>query len=158
MVFIETLNPQCWVIGYGNSQRRDDGLGQYVASLVDKSLKNRDRIKIMAIHQLDPALIEEMHHAGRVIFVDATMEILESGLRWVKLEPDFRAFYHVTHLFYPSSLLALIQSVYQKTPEAWLVTVQGDNFEFGDMLTPEAGKRGLKAASEIISFLIRHHY
>lgn len=143
----------CWVIGYGNIQRQDDGIGPYVADLVEISAKRRTGIKSVSLHQLDPAMVEELQHASVLIFVDATMEAMEKGWRWVKIEPECKDFYHVMHLFDPQYLLALIQLLYHKHPETWLVTVQGDNFEFGEGLTIGAEERACGAAAEIVDFL-----
>lgn len=152
-----SLTFDCWVIGYGNIQCKDDGIGPYVANLVDMSVKERRGIKSVSLHQLDPALLEELQYVNSIIFVDATMDVIESGWRWVKIEPEFRYFYHVVHLFDPPHLLALIQSLYHKYPETWLLTVQGDNFEFGDGLTLKAEERACSAAAEIVCFLDNLH-
>ena len=152
----ENLISDCWVIGYGNSHRGDDGIGPYVANRVEQALKHRKGVQTRALYQLDPALIEELQDAATLIFVDASMEIIDNGWKWTRIEPDFRGFYHVTHLFGPCFLLGLIHSLYQRYPDTWLVTVQGDKFDFKESLTPGAGNRACQAVSEILNFLDIH--
>jgi len=154
---IDTTKCDCWVIGYGNFLRRDDGIGHYIIGRVEKAVKHIKTIHTLALHQMDPALVEELQHARVIIFVDATMDLLENGWKWVKITTEYRGPYHVTHRFDPSFFLGLIYQLYEKYPETWLVTVQGDNFEFREGLTVQAEQRACRAASEIIDFLGRHY-
>lgn len=153
---VEGVPPGCWVIGYGNSHRGDDGIGPYVADRVGQTLGHKKGVRTRSLYQLDPALIDELQDAHTLIFVDASMEVIDNGWKWTRIEPDFRGFYHVTHLFGPCFLLGLIQSLYQRYPDTWLVTVQGDKFDFKEGLTPGAGNRACRAVSEILNFLNRH--
>jgi hydrogenase maturation protease len=58
------------VIGYGNSLRRDDGIGWHVARLVaaDPAAAGVD---VIAAHQLTPELAYDLHRASGVVLVDA---------------------------------------------------------------------------------------
>ena len=58
------------VIGYGNSLRRDDGVGCRVSQLVaaDPAAAGAD---VIAAHQLTPELAYDLHRASRVVLVDA---------------------------------------------------------------------------------------
>jgi hydrogenase maturation protease len=58
------------VIGYGNTLRRDDGVGVRVAELlaVDPRMEGAD---ILAVHQLTPELAIDVGEATLVVFVDA---------------------------------------------------------------------------------------
>lgn len=155
---IEATSSQFWIIGYGNPQRRDDGIGPYVAGRVDKSLKHRKGIRILILHQLEPDLVEELRHASAIILVDAAINDLKGGWQWIKVEPELRDFHYLTHHFKPSFLLGLLQSLYQKCPQTWLISVQGDNFEFGEGLTPGAEKRAQRVVSEITKFILSKNY
>ncbi len=154
---METIISSTWVVGYGNFHRRDDGIGPYVAGRIGKKVKHKKDIRTLSLHQLDPDLIDELQSARMIIFVDATMDIIENGWKWERIFPEFKRFYHVTHLFSPSLILSLIHSLYQRNPETYIVSVQGDNFEFGHGLDPETQKRALKAASAIMEFLNAFH-
>lgn len=153
----EIVTSGCWVIGYGNPHRGDDGIGFHVVDQVEKAVNRPQEIQTRAVHQLDPALVEELQDAQAIVFVDASMDIIDKGWTWTRIAPEFTGFYHVTHLFAPSFLLGLIHALYERDPETWLVTVQGDNFDFKESLTPGAEKRAWGAAREILDFLDPRH-
>jgi len=157
MPSIEAPNSDCWIIGYGNSHRQDDGIGPYVVDRLDKAVKHIKKIRTVTLHQLEPELIEDLQHANIIIFIDATQDVIDNGLEWINVKPEFRGTFHVTHHFNPSFLLGLIHSFYQTYPETWLVTIQGTNFDFGENLTFRAKKRACRATSEILDFLDRHY-
>lgn len=141
-----------WVIAYGNPDRRDDGCGWHVAEKLRSSLPENTGTTIRTLHQLDPVLAEELGDAREVIFVDATVEELANGSQWERVMPETGLLPLMTHHLRPSFLLGLALSVWGRCPEAWLVTVGGQDFELGEGLSPEVEKRVEKVAREIISF------
>lgn len=54
----------------------------------------------------------------------------------------------------PRSLLAIALALYGKSPESWLISVPGINFEFGDRLLAFA-EQGVAAALEQIQRFIQ---
>jgi len=143
------------IVGYGNPQRRDDGTGCYVAESLGRLLEGRKEISIRALHQLDPVIAEELKAAEALIFVDATAEEVAGGSAWGVVRPQLDALPYVTHHVKPSYLLALLKHLYRKCPKTWLVSVQGDDFGFGEGLSPECEVRAKRAALEIASFVSR---
>jgi len=141
---------ELWIIGYGNPQRRDDGIGPYVVERLAEAWGNRKDIRFRAMHQLDPALAEELQHAGRMIFVDATLAKLEEGWQCAEVCTQPGTMPRTTHWMDPSFLLRILDSVYHRSPRAWLVSIQGEDFGFGEGLSPEAGTRAEKAILEIV--------
>jgi hydrogenase maturation protease len=120
------------VIGYGNELRGDDGLGPRVAEAISAS--NYPSVQVRTVFQLMPELAAELAEAGLVIFVDA---LADPGRIAVELTPvgteeitDW-----CTHTADPRALLALTWAVYGWRPEAWLLTVAGQNFAFGEGLS-----------------------
>ena len=144
-----------WIIGYGNCQRRDDGIGPYVANQLNIFLKNKKGVRILALNQLEPDLVNELRHANLIILVDATMDEAEGGWTWDKIEPELEILPHLTHYLRPSYLLGFLQSIYRICPPTWLVSVQGDDFEFGEELSRGAEKRAQRVVSEITEFILR---
>ena len=69
----------CCVVGYGNAQRRDDGLGPYVINKLSQVLGQGAGVLLMARDQLDPDLVEDLRDAGEIILVDATIDYLPDG-------------------------------------------------------------------------------
>lgn len=142
-----------WIIGYGNTNRRDDGIGPYVVSRLNNILKHRKEIRLLALHQLGPDLVEELRHANLLILVDAATDEVEGGWQWVKVEPKLRDLPYLTHYLKPSFLLGLLQSIYHQCPQTWLVSVHGRDFGFGEGLSPEAKKRAHGVVTEIVQFI-----
>jgi len=139
-----------WIIGYGNPQRRDDGIGSYVVARLNEILRDRKEFHFRTLYQLEPALLEELRDARLIVLVDATINELEDGWGWVRIQPESGVIPHSTHHFSPSFLLALLDSVYHRSPQTWLASVQGNDFGFGEGLTEEAEMRAEKAVSGIV--------
>ena len=142
-----------WVIGYGNPHRRDDGIGIHVVESLRKSVEPREEVFIHAFHQLEPVLIDELQDADSIIFVDATVEVLKEGFGWVEVQPEKRNLPFITHHLTPSVLLGLLQSLYHRSPPTWLVSVQGEDFGFGEGLSVEAAERAERASRKIADFI-----
>lgn len=143
-----------WIIGYGNPHRKDDGIGPYVVEQVSPALGLRTEIALRSTHQLDPVLAEEVRGAKVLILIDATVEPLEGGLRWTRIQPDGDGPLRDTHRLQPSLLAAILESLYQQSPAIWLVSVEGKDFEFGEGLSPEGQEKAGRASREIIEFCL----
>ncbi|MBO9997413.1 MAG: hydrogenase maturation protease [Cyanobacteria bacterium SID2] len=124
------------VIGYGNSLRGDDGIGRVVADRVADW--NLSHVRSISVHQLMPELAEELSKVDRAVFVDARIDgdavLVES------LEPDDGNSL-LGHSLTPRSLLGLSKWLYHQVPEAWLISVPGECFDFCDRLSPTAERR-----------------
>jgi hydrogenase maturation protease len=144
-----------WIIGYGNPHRKDDGIGPYVVEQLSRELGKGTGIALRSLHQLDPVLAEEVQGAEVLIFVDATVEPLERGLRWTRVQPKKDLSACDTHHLQPSVFAGLLESLYLRSPAVWLVSVQGKDFEFGEGLSVEAQEKAERASSEIVQFCWR---
>jgi hydrogenase maturation protease len=135
-------------VGYGNPHRKDDGIGPYVVEKVSRDLGAGTGVALRSMHQLDPALAEEVHGAETLILVDATVEPLECGLRWARIEPVRGLELRDTHNFQPPLFAWLLESLYGRSPVMWLVSVQGNDFGFGEGLSIEAWEMAERACRE----------
>jgi hydrogenase maturation protease len=144
-----------WIIGYGNPHRKDDGIGPYVVEQLSRDLGGRAGITLRSLHQLDPVLAEEVQGAEVLILVDATVEPLEGGLRWTKVEPKWGFPACDTHHLRPEGFAGLLKSLYQRSPAMWVVSVQGSDFGFGEGLSLEAQEKSERASAEIVQFCWR---
>ncbi|RJR52885.1 MAG: hydrogenase maturation protease [Desulfobacteraceae bacterium] len=142
------------ILGYGNPQRRDDGCGYLVAEKVKAALEGMSGVRILFAHQLDPAMAEDLADAGEAVFVDATVEELKRGRRWKRIAPERGLLPVLTHHLRPSFLLGLAFSIRGRCPAAWLVSIQGHDFGFGEGLSREAARNVEKSAKEIVTFLM----
>jgi hydrogenase maturation protease len=123
------------VIGYGNELRRDDGIGPRVASTLAAAHYPNVRVRIAS--QLVPELAADLADARRAIFVDARVDDPQTEVDVRRIAagemPDWS-----THTGDPMALLGLTHALYGKVPEAWWVRVPGQDFGFGEGLSPLA--------------------
>jgi hydrogenase maturation protease len=126
------------IVGYGNSLRQDDGFGLAVARQI-ATIDNLDSTEVIACHQLTPELIEPVSNADFVIFVDASLNRPSDQLKFVTLlntsstafQPAF------THHLSPQTILAGARILYQRTPQAWLLTASAKALTLGEELSAE---------------------
>ena len=123
------------VIGYGNTLRRDDGVGYRGAEAVaDWQL---ERVTVRPCHQLMPELAAEIAQAQQVLFVDAAIasSAAQPHITLELLSPD-EGVPFTTHTATPSALLALTQWLYQVKPIAYQLTIPTVTFDLGETLSP----------------------
>lgn len=133
------------VIGYGNTLRRDDGVGPKVAEAVAEL--NLPGVCSFACAQLTPELAEPIAHAKRVVFVDAAVDSpREVQLR--KLAPA-GASQIMAHAADPRTMLALARDLYGRAPTAWWLTIPVEELGFGEELSVLA-KAGIGTALDAI--------
>jgi len=134
------------VIGYGNTLRRDDGVGPKVAEAV--AALNLPDVRTLACPLLTPELAEAVSRARLVIFVDAAVDTpREVQLR--KLAPADSS-QIMAHAASPATVLALARDVFGHAPEAWWLTIPVQDLGIGEEFSPLA-QRGFEAAMEEIS-------
>jgi hydrogenase maturation protease len=139
------------VIGYGNTLRRDDGAGPWVAAEIES--RAWSGVRTMAVHQLAPEVAAELAAVRRVIFVDARVGPKSPPVEARRVEPR-DVLPGLTHTSEPAALLQLAQDLYGRTPEAWLVTIAGEDFGVGEGMT-EATLRHARSAVGWIERLLR---
>jgi hydrogenase maturation protease len=144
-----------WIIGYGNPQRRDDGSGYRVAQRLGRFFGRERGVSVRAMHQLDPVLVEDLKGAEEVLFVDATVQPSPGGREWLRILPDAEGLPRETHYLGRGLLLGLLQRIYGRCPGGWLVSVQGEDFGFGEGLSREVIRRTRQVTREIAAFLSR---
>lgn len=130
------------IIGYGNTLRNDDGVGYRIAETVAEwGLEN---VRSLPCHQLTPEFADDISKADTVIFVDAALpnsltldDITVTPISGDRPEGNV----NLGHGLNPHALLGIAKSLYDASPEAYLITVPTENFEFGEhfsLLTQES--------------------
>jgi len=119
------------VVAYGSTLRRDDGVGHVVAAEIERLAL--PGVRVRALTQLVPELVEDLGGADRVVFVDAAVHSDEVQVH--ALEPAAPG--PVSHHADPASLLALAISVGVEPPEAFVVTVPAFDLSVGEGLSEE---------------------
>ncbi len=122
------------VIGIGNPLRGDDGAGWAVVEAL-AAVAAGWGITAVATHQLLPELLDDLHTARAVIFVDASVngEPGSVAVTAVQPSPDGPA---SSHQIGPAVLLAMGVELYGRMPPAHLITITGQDFGFHEQLTP----------------------
>jgi hydrogenase maturation protease len=131
------------LVGIGNTLRRDDGAGAAVA----ERFAGRTACRVLVVHQLLPEHVEELARCGRVVFADAAVD--SDRVRFERLTPSARS-PGLGHTGDPAWLLALCDSLHGRSPEAWLLTVPGVDFGFGDGLSA-AATEGVEEAVRVLT-------
>jgi hydrogenase maturation protease len=122
------------VIGYGNTLRRDDGVGPKVAEAV--AALALPGVRALACPLLTPELAEAVSQADVVVFVDAAVDAPREVQRR-KLAPA-ESSQVMAHAARPATLLALARDVYGHAPEAWWLTIPVEELGVGEELSPLA--------------------
>ena len=143
-----------WFIGYGNPQRRDDGIGPYIVNRLQSFFKQRKDVRLVALHQLEPDIIDSLKTADTLVFVDASVEALTKGRDWVEVQPELNTMPFLIHESAPAFILGLLQCLYHRHPKAWMVSVEGTDFGFGNGLSSDARKRAEQVIGEIAEFVL----
>ena len=143
----------CSIIGFGNPQRRDDGIGPCVVDRLRGLLRHSEGVHLLAVPQLTADLAGDLYEADRILFADATMADLAGGWSRCAVYPETCSLPYLTHHVTPAYLMGLIQTLYHRSPSAWLISIQGYDFSFGEGLSPAAEKRMQTVSSEILQFM-----
>lgn len=126
----------CVIIGIGNTLRGDDALGWIAAERLE-FLEADNLAEVLTVQQLSLDLVEPISQTRLVIFIDAKMGAPVGEFNLEKIEPDSALSNQVTHFFDPQTLLAAIQALYGRHPEAYLASIKASKFAFGASLSPE---------------------
>lgn len=134
------------VIGYGNTLRGDDGAGVVAAARI------RDRgqpgVQVILAQQLAPELAEPLAAAAIVFFMDAGIGQAESPVVIAPVCPQ-SAEGDWTHTSNPGRLLALAETLFGRSPQAWLVTISGQHFTLNEHLSPHTSAAVAEAVALI---------
>ena len=138
------------VIGYGNTLRGDDAVGQHVALAVsDWSVPG---LTALAVHQLTSDLAEPLSTAQLAILVDARLAAEGDFVELHPLEPS--TFVGLAaHASNPRGLLALALAVYGRHAPAWLVSVPAVDFSLREGLSATATRGAEDALAQIAALI-----
>jgi hydrogenase maturation protease len=144
----QTPSSALLVLGYGNTLRRDDGVGPRVADTIEALAL--PGVRTLACALLTPELAEPISQVSAVVFVDAAVDApLEVQLRQVAPAESSQVMAHAAN---PATMLALARDVFGHAPRAWLLTIPIEDMEIGDHLSAFA-QRGMAVAIERIKEL-----
>jgi hydrogenase maturation protease len=120
------------IVACGNPLRCDDGLAWRAVEGLHRRLVQD--VEIIAQHQLTPELALPVSQAARVLFLDAAShgQPGELSCEPVLLIQASGAF---THNVSPASILSLCQELYDKAPQAYVISLRGEWFDYGETIS-----------------------
>jgi hydrogenase maturation protease len=120
------------VIGYGNTLRGDDGAGWAAAELL---MRRRPDLDVHAVQTLVPELVSTLAATRVAVFVDVRRGERPGrvGIELIDRDGDAGA----SHGFSPAALVGYAERLFGRRPVAFLVTVEGTQFAFGNTLSPD---------------------
>jgi len=152
------------ILGFGNPDREDDGVAWHIlralalelglpapASYEDEFTVN-DRLDFAFYLQLTPEMAEEIAAYERVCFVDAHMGNIPLPVQLIPVESEFQRS-PFTHHLTPQSLISMCETLYQRKPDAALLSVLGHRFLFTRELSPETAVLVPEAVNLIMEWL-----
>lgn len=100
-----------------------------------------------------PELVEELKDAKCLIFIDASTVEESWSLRRIDLGEQIAPLNYVSHTLYPEELLSLLAQLYKRRPEAWVLSVKGEDFSFGTGLSRKTRGFAKEAEKLLYSFI-----
>jgi hydrogenase maturation protease len=153
------------IFGYGNPDRQDDGVAwhvlhalmlRYGISLPDElDIDYQDEQSGIDYYfqlQLLPELAEELGKYDRVCFIDAHTGAVPEEIHVEKILPVFQNS-PLTHHLTASSLLSIVQTMTNSTPETILISIRGYKFGFSQSLSEKTLNLVPKAVELIQTWL-----
>ena len=126
--------PRVLVLGYGNPGRGDDGLGPAAAAAIETVAW--PGVSVQDNYQLVIEDAADIAEHDVVWFVDAARSGAEPyEIR--KLSAVYGSAF-TSHLLKPETLLAIVEQLYCRSPEAYLLGIRGYEFDFREGLTDRA--------------------
>ena len=122
------------IFGIGNVGRKDDGIGW--AFLDDLKTENID-CDIAYRYQLQVEDAELLCNYEKVIFIDSSKEDIDNGFYFKTCESSDE-FSFSTHELAPQTVLFLAKELYQHSPKAFILGVQGYQWNLEQGLSEKA--------------------
>jgi len=138
------------IIGIGNNTRQDDGLGWcFLDELVKEGYNEENLIYKYQLMVEDAELISEYE---TVIFVDANKTPLDNGFSIERILPSEKVSFS-THAVPPNQILNLCDTIYNKNPKAYVIKIEGYNWDFKIELTKQASENLKNVQLEFKDFM-----
>jgi hydrogenase maturation protease len=141
--------------GYGNPSRQDDGLGIFCIQEIEKYFAGTYLEKLISYEYNYQLNIEDILHLlnyDLIIFADSSDEAELAEYTFSKLKPAHYSHFS-THHMSPAALLKLLEQLYGKHANAWLLRIKGYEWELNEEMTTDA-KANLRKAMKMLSHLL----
>jgi hydrogenase maturation protease len=148
---LKTDSNKILLIAIGNCGRGDDGLGWAFADCVKSLGLNFIDFEYRYQLQIEDSLAVSRY--DRVIFADASHELLENGFILQACTP-VRHYFFSSHMQSPETILYLSGDLFEKRPEAYTLAISGNDWELKTSLGPVAEKNLESAVDSFISHFL----
>jgi len=143
----ENVENKCIIFGIGNSGRQDDGLGWAFLDLLKKN--EFEKVSFEYKYQLQIEDAELISNYDSVIFVDASKNDLMIGYKFDTCRASNKYCFS-THALVPETILYLSEHLYNHKPKAFILEIQGYEWELKNGLTKKASDN-LNRATEFFN-------
>jgi hydrogenase maturation protease len=142
--------PEILLYGIGNPGRNDDGCGIVCVEKIRQWIEAEgiENVHCETNYQLNIEDSEFISRYDLVVFVDATVE----PIRDIKCTPVHRSDARIEftmHAVAPSFVLDLCSKIFNRVPEAYLLQIKGDTWEFREGLSPSGHYNVEKAVDRL---------
>jgi hydrogenase maturation protease len=139
---MNALNPdhKTILIGIGNDGRADDALGWLFAD----QFADNSALEVVYRYQLQIEDAELISQYDCVIFVDASLQEMETGFYFQKCEP-VASVHFSTHSIDPGTILWLAKEIYPAAPVGYVLAIQGYEWALHQGLSKVAAQNFEKA-------------
>lgn len=157
------------VIGYGNTLRRDDGVGVRSAELLATDPRLADdrrlgRLEVLTVHQLTPELALDVGAASLVVFIDAdvagepgAITVRALGSVGPRADADARAEPGASsHHVGGAELLALAEELTGHRPDAIAAGIGVADLELGEGLSADVEASLPAVVDAVVGFVARY--
>ena len=134
------------VLGVGNIGRQDDGLGWLLLDYLEEA--NFKNLDLEYRYQLQIEDAELLCNYRTVIFVDATKEDTKEGFYYRTCEASDKHSFS-THELCPETVLFLAKNLYQHRSKAFILGIQGYDWNL-EMGLSEKAKVNFEKAKEFL--------
>lgn len=160
--------PRVLIIGYGNPDRQDDGVGYQallrLAGALQRALPadveegffpENQNPDLWFDLQLKPEMAEEISRYDQVFFIDTHTGAVPEDIAWHEVSAQFQTS-PLTHHLTPESCLSLCATLYGKKPAAVLVSIRGYEFGFSSEMSSQTSLLLDQALARILQWLKEH--
>ncbi len=153
------------IIGYGNPDREDDGVGWRIVERLAERLPGatvaesafdlqarEDAPDLLVALQLVPEMSETAARYDRVCFVDAHTGAYPDDVTQARSRPIYQSS-PLTHHLTPQTLLSLADAAYGKRPQGWSSPCGDTRSVSSETLSPETSRLADQAVERILVWI-----
>jgi hydrogenase maturation protease len=154
------------VLGFGNTLRRDDGVGAVAArALAADARLAGDDVEVRECYQLLPEMALDLAQASLVIFVDADARGLPGSIEIHQVDPETAARADAdargepgasSHHVGGGELVALARTLTGHAPRAVAIGIGVTDLELGEGLSPPV-EAAVPKVADIVARLVEEH-